>query len=117
MRHFKKDGKAVVSQLQALTSEELQVLAAQVASQGTVDLLIAPNLTMELRPELLEIEKVLGNLLWLPVLQGHLACDHKPGQKVPCTPKNWRQEGATVVVNLLKVDEDAKSRVKERCEE
>lgn len=135
-KDFRSDAPLVRSWLEVcLSDQELHDLSVEVLATGCKAVVLPSSASMhgaagdakgndttggrtvELRPEHLELHSSEGSLSWLKLGSGWLACSGAPGSKAPNTPQQWRREGASTVVNLLKDEEDLKRAARQRCEE
>jgi len=107
MKDFREDGPIVRRWLEELSQEELQVVAAKGSQE--VDVYGKP---MKLLPSHLELHQQPGQLGWIQVGNGYLACAGAPGQ---AAFRNWRREAATSVVSLLRADEPAFLNARDGC--
>mmetsp|Transcript_65472 Transcript_65472/g.213104 ORF Transcript_65472/g.213104 Transcript_65472/m.213104 type:complete len:291 (-) Transcript_65472:401-1273(-) len=129
-RAFKGDAQAICSWLDGLCSAELQRISQEVASDGGKAVPVpglakgstddasgeAGRSIVELLPEHVELEVSQGHLQWLRINGGWLALAGAPGGRPPNSARQWHREGATVVVSLLKEEEDATRKASESCE-
>jgi len=111
MKDFRKDGRVVKQWLEELSQQELQSLAANSSNEPReVDV---HGTMYKLLPSHLQLEEHPGQLGWIRVGDGWLAAAGAPGQVAFA---NWRREGATSVVSLLRADEPAFEKARDGCQ-
>jgi hypothetical protein len=109
MKDFRKDGVIVRQWLEELSQARLK----SIAEQGVQDINI-DGTPYTLVPSHLELREQQGQLGWIQVGKGHLACAGAPGL---AAFQNWRREGATCVVSLLREDEPAFKNARDGCKQ